>query len=49
MKMDPLCAAATADAVPADVARLREQCQQLWDVPHTRELLVREVDGFFKP
>ena len=33
-------AAATAAAMLADVARLREQLQHLWDVPHTREMLV---------
>ena len=42
-------AAVTADAMPADEARLREQFQQLWDVPHTRELLVEGLRDFFKP
>ena len=40
--------AVTADAIPADEARLREQFHQLWDVPHNRELLVKGLRGFFQ-
>ena len=36
-------AAAAADTMLADVARLRDQFQQLWDVLHTRELLVKRL------
>ena len=33
--------AVTADAMPVDEGRLREQFQQLLDVPHSRELLAK--------
>ena len=44
----PNSAAVTADAMLACEARLREQFQQLWDVPHIRELLVKELRDFLK-
>ena len=34
--------AASADAMPTDEARLRERFKQLWYVPQTRELMVKE-------
>ena len=36
----------TADAMPADGARLCEQFRKLWDVPHNRDLLVKRLREF---
>ena len=38
--------AVAADAVPVDGDRLREQFQQLWDVPQSRELLAKRLREF---